>query len=126
MVVAEAYAIVCDGRTLNTVLWDGVTLFDPGEDCELVLVGEAPPMFSPVVPSGVLQVERWTIPADGVQYAVVSYGTSEAVYFVVNGVPTLVEPEYQVAKLGVDSITPGPIRIEIRDQSVVIVAEEVS
>lgn len=39
----KRYAVVKDGKTVNVIVWDGVTSYTPPEGCELVLEADAPP-----------------------------------------------------------------------------------
>lgn len=73
-----------------------------------------------------LQVDRWSVPADGRSYAVARFATAEPVWFVVNGTTERVVPVDGVATLEVAAAAAGAVRIEVRDRSAVIVAEEVA
>ena len=75
---------------------------------------------------GTLAVDRWSIPADGIVYAVASYPSVDPVRFVVDGTVVTVVPVNGVATLQVAADAPGVIRIRVHDQTAVIVAEGIT
>lgn len=77
----------------------------------------------PAVAVGDLAVDRYTIPADGATYAVARYGATDTVHFVVDGTVQTVTPVDGVAELEIAAAGAGPITVQVRDRSFVIVAE---
>lgn len=72
-----------------------------------------------------LQVNRYAIPADGQTRTVATYPTNTPVYFVVDGEPTLIEPDGWEATLELAADAPGAITVQVCDATFVVVAEEV-
>jgi len=75
---------------------------------------------------GVLAHDCWAIAADDNEIVTLTYTADEAVCFVVNDEIHIVEPVDQVATLEITADAVGPIRIEVRGQSLVLAATEVT
>jgi hypothetical protein len=71
---------------------------------------------------GILSHDKWAIAADGAEKITVTYTANEAVVYVVNDEPHIVEPVDQVATLEITADAPGPIRIDVRGQSLILAA----
>lgn len=122
--MSERYAMVQDNQTVNVILWDGEAELDLGPDITLIPEDQAPPMGQTVdLPPG-LCVDAWSFPADGQVHSVARYGTDEPVWVVVNGAPTLHEPSGSVVVISLSAVEPGVCRIDVRDQSATIIAEQ--
>lgn len=86
---------------------------------------EAQDLFDSIV-FDTLSSDTWTIPADGITHATVTYTAQETVYFSVNETVHAVEPIDYIATLEITADAPGPIRVEVKDKQLIITAIEVS
>ena len=86
----------------------------------------APAVVKIPIALGVLTHDRWAIPADSTSIITLTYTANEAVCFVVNDEIHVVEPIDQVATLEITADAVGPIRVEVRGQTLVLAATEVS
>lgn len=79
--------------------------------------------YDPPPDDGVLDVDRWTIPADAVDYAVVTAGTGDdtTAHFVVDGVVVDVTCERGRAVLEIAVAAPGAVDIRWRDRQATII-----
>jgi hypothetical protein len=82
-------------------------------------------IIPPVIVLDILSTDMWSIPADGVTFATVTYTSDEIVYFVVESEIHAVEPVDQMAVLEITADAPGPIQVEVKDKQIVIAVEEV-
>lgn len=73
----------------------------------------------------VLSTDTWSIPADATTFATVTYTDDETVYFSVNETIHAVEPVDYIATLEITADAPGPIRVEVKAQQLIIAALEV-
>lgn len=83
------------------------------------------PVAKPVA-MGVLTHDCWAIPANDTDVITLTYTADEAVCFVVNDEIHVVEPLDQVATLEITADAPGPIRVEVRGEKLVLAATEVA
>ena len=91
--------------------WDGTQFVSP----------PAPP-----VELGQMEADKHEILSDSQDTATVSITAPDTVHFVVDGDLYSVEPENDTATLEITADAPGPIRVEMQGQSLMIVALEVS
>jgi hypothetical protein len=81
----------------------------------------------PYIPQlDVLSTDTWTIPADATTPATVTYTSEDTVYFSVNETTHAVEPVDYTATLEITADAPGPIRVEVKTQQLIITALEVT
>lgn len=75
------------------------------------------------VDAGSLVVDRWTVPADGVQHAVATFGCGDdaQALFVVNGQVVAVPADRGNAVLEIAIDAPGAIDVRIRDKQITII-----
>jgi len=73
----------------------------------------------------ILSTDLWAIPADGQTYATVTYTSEENVYFAVNDTIHTITPIDSVATLEITADAPGPIKVQVKYQQLIIAAEEV-
>ena len=99
---------------------DGVKIGWIYEDGEFSPAPEAPLEFK----LDVLSVDRWSIPADGITYATVTYTSDEIVNFIVNDDVYAVEPVGSMATLEITADATGPIRVCVKDKQLIITAIE--
>lgn len=83
------------------------------------------PMAPEVVKLDILSTDRWSIPADSNTYATVTYTSDTDVYFVVNDTIQAITPIDSIATLEITADAPGPIKVQVRYQQLIIAAEEV-
>jgi len=74
----------------------------------------------------VLSHDKWSIMADSTSIITLTYTANEAVCFVVNDDIYVVEPIDQIATLEITADAVGPIRVEVRGQTLILAATEVS
>lgn len=98
----EEYGVVVETRPMTDADW---LLVDP------------PPA------DGELVVSAWTIPADGVQHAVLTFGCGDdaAALFVVDGQVVTVPATRRRAVLEIAIDAPGAVDVRIRDKQVTII-----
>lgn len=77
----------------------------------------------PLPEPGKFFVSRWEIPDDGSVASIITFTSRNPVSFIVNDEEYSVMPESGIATLEVFADAVGPIRIEVRDISVIIVAK---
>jgi hypothetical protein len=75
---------------------------------------------------GIMATGAWSIPADGETFATVTYTSNDTVYFAVENEIHAIDPVDQIATLEITADAPGPIRIDVKDQRLVIAALEVA
>ncbi len=85
---------------------------------------EAQEVFDSIVFDTLLS-DTWTIPADGITHATVTYTDQGTVYFSVNETVHAVDPVDYVATLEITADATGPIRVEVKDKQLIITAIEV-
>lgn len=115
------------GLGISSSVPDGATESQPntpddvfdGETWVTPAIEASPPAL------GNILTDRWSIPADNTTVATVTYTADDTVYFVVNDTVHTIEPVDYVAALEITADAPGPIRIEVRDKQITIVATEV-
>lgn len=91
--------------------WDGLEFIIPTQINQTIL--------------GILSTDVWTIPADSVTVATVTYTDTDTVYFLVNETIHAVEPVEHIATLEITANAPGPIRVEVKNKQLIITAIEV-
>jgi len=116
-----------EGRTFDWIVAEvqppyAISQWTGAEWAELA---EYPVEPAPIPALDVLEVDQWTIPADGVTYSVLTYTSDALVNFVVDGVVTPVQPVDYVATLEIAASAAGAIQVQVRDKQIAIVAEAV-
>ena len=91
--------------------WDGLEFITPPKINQTIL--------------GILSTDVWTIPADSLTVATVTYTDTDTVYFSVNETTHAVEPVDNIATLEITANAPGLIRVEVKDKQLIITAIEV-
>ena len=75
---------------------------------------------------GVLSVNNWSIPADGVSTSTAIYTSEDPVDFIIDDSEIItVSPDQNYCTLEISADAPGPISVKVRDKQFTIVAEEV-
>lgn len=125
--------VIQDGMVINTIVVDSLDFLPNLISAENGGIGWsyvdgnliAPDPVPQPVTLGVLTTDIWSIPADGTTFATVTYTSDTTVYFAVESTITVVDPVDQVATIEITADAPGPIRVDVQDKRLVIVALEV-
>jgi len=72
-----------------------------------------------------LLTDKWSIPADGLTFATLTFTSENDVYFLVNNAVHKVTPIDYVATLEITADAPGAINVSVQDKQLTIIATKV-